>query len=68
MQSVPVLTALGSAGQEEHLRGKTGMPRSDIASLPAPVLGILQIFLLACPSAIWPTLSLDTFRYVPIRH
>lgn len=33
-----------------------------------PVLGILQIFLLACPSATWPTLSPDTFRYVPIRH
>lgn len=38
------------------------------ASLLAPVLRALQIFLLACPSASCPVWNPDTSSYVPIRH
>lgn len=57
MRSIPILTALGSASQEGHLCGKTGMP-GVTEHLCLPWSSEYQVFLLACPAASWLTLSL----------
>lgn len=59
--------ALGFVSQEVHPCGKTGMLRGDM-HLACPGLGNTAVFLLACSSASWPTLSPDTPGYFPVRH